>query len=106
MPSDEALEGGYDSDGNVGPFRSADVEYENLVSMNEDAPEEPSQLTPPPDNGVGSTPKSVLDKETINNMKVADLRIALEAHGLLKNVLKTVFIYRLKAAVGSRVPLI
>ena len=30
MPIDEALEGGYDSDGNVGPFLSADVEYENL----------------------------------------------------------------------------
>ena len=33
MPSDEALEGGYDSDGNVGPFLSADVEYKNLASM-------------------------------------------------------------------------
>ena len=33
MPSDEALEGGYDSGGNVGPFLSADVEYENLVSV-------------------------------------------------------------------------
>ena len=38
MPSDEALEGGYDSDGNVGPFLSADVEYENLFSMDEVAP--------------------------------------------------------------------
>ena len=26
MPSDEALEGGYDSDGNIGPFISADVD--------------------------------------------------------------------------------
>ena len=47
MPSDEALEGGYDSDGNVGPFISADVEYENLVSMVEVAPEEPALLTLP-----------------------------------------------------------
>ena len=33
MPSDEALEGVYNSDGNVGPFLSADVEYEKPVSM-------------------------------------------------------------------------
>ena len=39
MPSDEALEGEYDSDGNIGPFLSADVEYENLVSVDEVAPE-------------------------------------------------------------------
>ena len=57
MPSDESLEEGYDSAGNVGPFLSADVEYENLVSMDEVATEEPALLTPPPDNGVGSTPK-------------------------------------------------
>ena len=106
MPSDEALEGGYDSESNVGPFLSADVEYENLVSMDEVAPEEPALLPPPPDNGVGSTPESFLDKETINKMKVADLRIALEAHGLLKNGLKTVLMYQLKAAVGRGVPLI
>ena len=53
MPSDEALERGYDSDGNVGPLLSAYVEYENLVSMDEIAPEETSLLTPPPDNRVG-----------------------------------------------------
>ena len=57
MPSDEALEGGYDSGGYVGPFLRADVEYENLVSMDEVAPEEPILLTPPPDIGVGSTPE-------------------------------------------------
>ena len=33
MPSDEALEGGYYSDGSAMPFLSADAEYENLVSM-------------------------------------------------------------------------
>ena len=99
MPSDEALEGGYDSDGNVGPFLSVDVEYENLVSMYEVAPEEPDLLTPPPDNGVGSTPKSVLNEETIKKMMVSDLRIALEARGLSKNGLKTVLIDQLKAAV-------
>ena len=74
--------------------------------MDEVAPEEPSLLTPLPDNGMGSTPESVLDEETINKMKVADLRIALEAHGLSENVLKTVLIDRLKAAVGEGVPLI
>ena len=101
MPSDEALEGGYDSDGNVGIFLSAYVEYDNLVSMDEVAPEEPDLLTPLPDNGVGSTPKSVLDEENIKKMKVADLRIALEASGLSKNGLKTVLIDRLKASVGG-----
>ena len=106
MPSDEALEGGYDSDGNVGPFLSAYVEYENIVSMDEGAPEEPSLLTPPPDNGVGSTPESVFDKETIKKMKVPYLRIALKARGLSRNGLKTVLIYQLKAAVGRGVPLI
>ena len=74
MPSDESLEGGYDSDSNVEPLLSADVKYENLVSMDEVAPEEPDLLTPPPDNGVGSTPDSVLDKEIIRKMKVAKLR--------------------------------
>ena len=39
-------------------------------------------------------------------MKVADLRIALEARGLSKNGLKTVLIYRMKASVGRKVPLI
>ena len=101
MPSDEALEGGYDSDGNVGKFLSADVEYENLVSMDEVAPEEPALLTPLPDNGMGSTPESVLDEETIKKMKVADVRIALEARGLSKNGLKAVLVDRLKAAVGG-----
>ena len=48
---------------------------------------------------MGSTPKSVFDEETIKNMKVADLLIALEARGLSKNVLKKVLIDRLKAAV-------
>ena len=69
--------------------------------MDEVAPEEPALLTPPPDNGVGSTPESVLDEETINKMKVADLRIALEAHGLLKNGLKTVLIYRIEGSGGE-----
>ena len=45
--------------------------------MDEVAPEEPYLLTPPPDNGVGSNPESVLDEETINKMKVANLRILL-----------------------------
>ena len=106
MPSDEALEGGYDSDGNVEPFLSTDVEYEILVSIYEVATEEPALLTPPPDNGVGSTPESVLEEETIKKMKVTDLRIALEARGLSKNGLKTVLIDRLEAAVGGGVPLI
>ena len=57
MPSDEALEGGYDRDINVGPFLSAHVEYENLVSMDEVSPKETPLLTPPPDNEVGPTPK-------------------------------------------------
>ena len=74
--------------------------------MDDVAPEEPSLLTPPPDNGVGSTPESVLDKETIKKMKVADLRIALDARGVSKNGLKTVLIDRLKEAVGEGVTLI
>ena len=106
MPSDEALEGGYDSDSNVGPFLSAYVEYENLVSMDEVAPEETTLLTPPPDNGVGSTPEAVLDEETIKKMKVADLCIALEVRGLSKNGLNTVLNDQLKSTVGEGVPLI
>ena len=70
------------------------------------APEEPVLLTPHPDNGVGSTPKSVLDEETIKKMKVPYLCIALQARGLSRNGLKTVLIYQLKAAVGRGVPLI
>ena len=31
--------------------------------MDEVAPEEPPQLTPPPDNGLGYTPESVLEEE-------------------------------------------
>ena len=95
MPSDEALEGGYDSDGNVGPFLSADVEYEKLVSVDEVAPEEPALLTPLPDNGVGSTPESVLGEKAIKKMKVSDLHIVLEARGLSRNGLKKFLIYRL-----------
>ena len=93
IPSDEALEGGYDSDGNVGLLLSAHVEHDKLFFIDEVAPEEPDLLTPPPDNGVGSTLESVLDEETIKKMKVADLHIALEARGLLMNGLKTVLIY-------------
>ena len=62
MPSDEVLEWVYNSDSNAGPSLSSDVEYENLVSMDEVSPEESSLLTTPYDNGVGSTPKSVLDE--------------------------------------------
>ena len=74
--------------------------------MDEVAPEEPALLTPPPDNGVGSTPKSVLDEETIKKMKFSDLRIALEVCGLSRNSLKTVLIYQFKAAVERGFPLI
>ena len=55
---------------------------------------------------MGSTPESVLDEKTIKKMKVADLRIALEARGLLKNGLKTALIDQLKAEVGEGVPFI
>ena len=55
---------------------------------------------------MGSTPESVLDEETIMNMKVADLHIVIEARGLSKNGLKTVLVYRMKASVGRKVPLI
>ena len=74
--------------------------------MDEVAPEEPALLTPPPYNGVGYTPESVLDEETIKKMKVADLRIALEARGLSNNGLNKFLIDRLKSAVGEGVPLV
>ena len=54
MPSDEALEEGYDSDGNLGPFMSESVEDERFVSMNETAPEAPTEVTPPPGTEVES----------------------------------------------------
>ena len=92
MSSDESLEGGFDSDSGVRPFLSTDVKYEKLVSMDEDALEKPALLTPLPDNGVGSPPESVLGEETITNMKVAKLHIALETRGLLRNGLKIVLI--------------
>ena len=56
LPIDEVSEGVYDRYGNVGPFLSVYVEYENLVSMDEVALEELALLKPSPDNGVGSTP--------------------------------------------------
>ena len=74
--------------------------------MDEVAPEEPDLLKPPPDNGVVSTPESVLNEETIKKMKASDLRIALEARGLSSNGLKTFLIYQLKAAVRRGFPLI
>ena len=109
MPSDEALEEGYDSDGNLGPFMSESVEDDRFVSMNETAPEAPTDVTPPPADEVESAAASAapcLDEETMNKMKVSELRNALHARGLSKNGLKAVLLDRLKAAVAEGVPLV
>ena len=109
MPSDEALEEGYDSDGNLGPFMSESVEDDRFVSMNETAPEAPTEVTPPPAAEVESAAASAapcLDKEIMNKMKVSELRNALHARGLSKNGLKAVLLDRLKAAVAEGVPLV
>ena len=41
MPQDEMLEGGYDTDTQLGPFYEDGVSNEVFVSMDENAPEAP-----------------------------------------------------------------
>ena len=106
MPSDEALEDGYDSDGQLGPFMGLNTEYERFVSMDEVAPEAPAEETPPPVAEVESAPEPALDEETMEKMKVAELRVALQARGLSKNGRKIELFNRLKAAVADGVPLV
>ena len=106
MPDNETLEEGYDSDGNIGPFMSTNTEYEKFVSMDEVAPEAPTKVTPPPAPTMEPTAAPSLNDETIEKMKVAELRIALQARGLSKNGLKAVLIARLKTAVAAKVPLV
>lgn len=109
MPSEEALETGYDSDGNLGPFMSDSVRNEEFVSMDEVAPEAPTVITPLPGNegeSAAAATVPLLDDETIAKMKVSELRTALEVRGLPKNGLKTVLVDRLKGAVAEGVPLV
>ena len=106
LPSDEALEDGYDSDGQLGPFMGLNTEYERFVSMDEVAPEAPAEETPPPVAEVESAPEPALDEETMEKMKVAELRVALQARGLSKNGLKSILFDQLKAGIVEGVPLV
>ena len=106
MPSDEALEDGYDSDGNLGPFMGTNTEYERFVLMDEVVPEAPIEITQPSVAEVESAAEPCLDEETMKKMKVAELCAALQARGLLKNGLKSILFDRLKAAIAEGVPLV
>ena len=92
MPDNETLEEGYDSDSNIGPFMSTNTEYEKFALMDEVAPEAPTEVTPLPVPEMEPTAESCLDDETIEKMKVAELRIVLHACGLSRNGLKAVLI--------------
>ena len=52
------------------------------------------------------SPDPVLDDDTINKTKVAELRSALQACGMSRNGLKTVLIDRLKTSVSKGIAIL
>ena len=105
-PSEQDLAEGYDSDNQIGPFIGAGVEDEAYVTMDEAALE---ATAPPNDVSVDETeiiPDPVLGDDTIDKMKVAELRSALKERGMGTNGLKAVLIARLKEGVSNNVPIV
>ena len=60
----------------------------------------------PSEGGVEFSPDLVLDDETIKNMKVAELRIALQACGVSKNELNASIVDQLKTVMVEGVAII
>ena len=106
MPSIELIDQGYDSDMQIGPFFETGVADETFVSMDEDVLEEVAPPAQVQEVEPETASDPVLTSETIDKMKVAELRVALDARGMSKTGLKTVLIERLKAAVINAVPIV
>ena len=54
--------------------------------------EAPEGISVPEEGGMELSPDTVLDDDTINKMKVAEIPVALQARGRSKNGLKSVLI--------------
>jgi hypothetical protein len=106
MPSEEQLEEGYDSDGNVGPFIDPNIADENLVSMDETTPDQQVVVIGKKKKSGGSTRRRLLKVKTIKKMGVLELRDALKKRGISIHGLKEDLVERLVKAVGEGVPLI
>ncbi len=102
MTSEEAMDNGYDSDGQLGPFQEAGVSNESNCCMDE-APVEGSNTrnidstapTENTENGENSSvPEAVdaLNDTAIDKMKVVELRKELEMCGLSKSGNKSVLV--------------
>ena len=104
MPNKEAMQDGYDSDGQLGPFIAKGVADEADYCMDEQPLEtENRNLLPPDENEI--SPVQTLTDDEIQNMKVAELRNELSCRGLSKNGLKAVLVDRLKDAIAKKLPL-
>ena len=112
MPDEEMMDGGYDSDFNMGPFVQDGVPAEAFVSMEEEALVEPEPVLVLTDGGKNCEEiapviaQPVLTEALIDSMKVLELRNELEKRGMSKHGLKVVLVSRLKDAVSKNVPLL
>ena len=106
MLSEDAMDNGYDSDGQLGPFLQEGVSEETNFCMDEapirgeNAPNvdatETAKTTENADKSVVPEAVDALDGDTIDKMKVIDLRKQLGMRGLSKNGNKGVLVKRLK----------
>ena len=100
MPNKEAMQDGYDSDSQLGPFIAKGVAYEADYCMDEQPLETENQnLLTPDENRILLVQK--LTDDAIKNMKVAELRNELSLRGLSKNGLKAVLVDRSKDAIAK-----
>ena len=106
MPSENLIAEVYDSDYQVVPFVERGVEEEKIVSMDEVPLEAPDGIAAPSEGRVELSSDPVLDDNTIKKMKVAEIRVALQARRISNNGLKEVLIDRLKTAVAEDVAIL
>ena len=116
LPSEDAMDNGYDSDGQLGPFLQDGVSEETNFCMDEapvqgeKAPNvDGTEMAETTENADGSVvPEAVdaLNDDAIDKMKVVDLRKELGMRGLSKNGNKGVLVKRLKEGIQKNVPLL
>ena len=116
MVNEDAIDNGYDSDGQLGPFFETGVSEEANFCMDEapiQAETRPNVESTKGIKNAENVDKSVvpeavdaLDDEAIDKMKVVELRRELEMRGLSKNGDKGVLVKRLKEGIKKNVPLL
>ena len=106
IPSEAILEEGYDRDMQFGPFIPDGLVEEEFASMDEEEKTVIEVVTAEPGESEEGEAVPVLTSNDINNMKVMELRSALQARRMTTNGLKAVLLSKLEEAVEKNVPLI